>query len=113
MCPLCKTTKLNVGSKDPPNYSSCTECKNQVCSLCGFSPPDSAVRTLPPFSFPSCRHPNKPGILASSVSYMRKAGGGTERGDRWTQGALHKVTGVKMPGQDERTLSLPVALDYR
>lgn len=48
VCPLCKTTKLNVGSKDPPNYNSCTECKNQVCSLCGFSPPDSAVRTLPP-----------------------------------------------------------------
>ncbi|XP_029707502.1 protein piccolo isoform X6 [Takifugu rubripes] len=42
VCPLCKTTKLNVGSKDPPNYNSCTECMNQVCSLCGFSPPDSA-----------------------------------------------------------------------
>ncbi|KAJ4924532.1 hypothetical protein JOQ06_003488 [Pogonophryne albipinna] len=41
-CPLCKTTQLNVGSKDPPNYNNCTECKNQVCSLCGFSPPDSA-----------------------------------------------------------------------
>ncbi|XP_061618159.1 protein piccolo isoform X3 [Phyllopteryx taeniolatus] len=41
-CPLCKTTRLNTGSKDPPNYSQCTECKNQVCSLCGFSPPDSA-----------------------------------------------------------------------
>ncbi|CAJ1054816.1 protein piccolo isoform X8 [Xyrichtys novacula] len=42
LCPLCKTTQLNIGSKDPPNYSNCTECKNQVCSLCGFSPPDSA-----------------------------------------------------------------------
>ncbi|XP_051911630.1 protein piccolo isoform X4 [Hippocampus zosterae] len=42
LCPLCKTTQLNTGSKDPPNYSQCTECKNQVCSLCGFSPPDSA-----------------------------------------------------------------------
>ncbi|XP_039891323.1 protein piccolo isoform X4 [Simochromis diagramma] len=42
ICPLCKTTQLNVGSKDPPNYNNCTECKNQVCSLCGFSPPDSA-----------------------------------------------------------------------
>ena len=44
LCPLCKTTQLNTGSKDPPNYNNCTECKNQVCSLCGFSPPDSAVR---------------------------------------------------------------------
>ncbi|KAK2859013.1 hypothetical protein Q5P01_003633 [Channa striata] len=42
LCPLCKTTQLNTGSKDPPNYNNCTECKNQVCSLCGFSPPDSA-----------------------------------------------------------------------
>ncbi|XP_040008772.1 protein piccolo [Xiphias gladius] len=42
LCPLCKTTQLNTGSKDPPNYSKCTGCKNQVCSLCGFSPPDSA-----------------------------------------------------------------------
>ncbi|XP_075967856.1 protein piccolo [Anarhichas minor] len=42
LCPLCKTTQLNLGSKDPPNYNNCTECKNQVCSLCGFSPPDSA-----------------------------------------------------------------------
>ncbi|KAM4523026.1 protein piccolo isoform 2-T2 [Fundulus diaphanus] len=42
LCPLCKTTQLNTGSKDPPNYNTCTECKNQVCSMCGFSPPDSA-----------------------------------------------------------------------
>ncbi|XP_030004904.1 protein piccolo isoform X4 [Sphaeramia orbicularis] len=42
LCPLCKTTQMNTGSKEPPNYNNCTECKNQVCSLCGFSPPDSA-----------------------------------------------------------------------
>lgn len=36
-CPLCKV-KLNVGSKDPPNYSSCTMCKNTVCNQCGFNP---------------------------------------------------------------------------
>lgn len=41
-----------------------------------------------------------------------KAGGRRERGDIWTQGVLHKVTGVKVPGQDERTLSVPVGLDY-
>lgn len=45
MCPLCKTTELNLQAKDqPPNYSTCTQCKQQVCSLCGFSPPDSEVR---------------------------------------------------------------------
>lgn len=36
-CPLCKA-KLNIGSKDAPNYNTCTECKNTVCSLCGFNP---------------------------------------------------------------------------
>ncbi|KAK3517760.1 hypothetical protein QTP70_018329 [Hemibagrus guttatus] len=42
LCPLCKTTELNLQGKDqPPNYSTCTQCKQQVCSLCGFSPPDS------------------------------------------------------------------------
>lgn len=36
-CPLC-TTVLNVDSKDPPNYSICTECKSTVCNQCGFNP---------------------------------------------------------------------------
>lgn len=44
LCPLCKATELNLQAKDqPPNYSICTQCKQQVCSLCGFSPPDSEV----------------------------------------------------------------------
>ncbi|XP_051545001.1 protein piccolo-like [Myxocyprinus asiaticus] len=43
MCPLCKSTVLTEQAKDkPPNYNICTQCKQQVCSLCGFSPPDSA-----------------------------------------------------------------------
>lgn len=36
-CPLCKVD-LNRGSKDPPNYNTCTECKSVVCHLCGFNP---------------------------------------------------------------------------
>lgn len=36
-CPLCKV-ELNTGSKDPPNYNTCTECKNTVCNQCGFIP---------------------------------------------------------------------------
>ncbi|XP_037539137.1 protein piccolo [Nematolebias whitei] len=43
-CPLCKVP-LNVGSKDSPNYNTCTECKNTVCNLCGFNPmPHTAVK---------------------------------------------------------------------
>lgn len=45
-CPLCKTG-LNVGSKDVPNYSTCTECKNIVCNQCGFNPvPNETVKLL-------------------------------------------------------------------
>lgn len=36
-CPLCKL-QLNMGSKEPPNYNMCTECKNTVCNQCGFNP---------------------------------------------------------------------------
>lgn len=37
ICPLCKV-ELNFGSKNPPNYNNCTECKNTVCNQCGFNP---------------------------------------------------------------------------
>ena len=36
-CPICKVV-LNVGSKDLPNYNTCTECKSCVCNQCGFNP---------------------------------------------------------------------------
>uniref|UniRef100_A0A673KHP9 Zinc finger piccolo-type domain-containing protein n=1 Tax=Sinocyclocheilus rhinocerous TaxID=307959 RepID=A0A673KHP9_9TELE len=36
-CPLCKTA-FNVGTTDPPNYRSCTQCHTEVCNLCGFNP---------------------------------------------------------------------------
>lgn len=36
-CPICKMV-LNVGSKNPPNYDTCTDCKNTVCNQCGFNP---------------------------------------------------------------------------
>uniref|UniRef100_A0A8C5EAG9 Zinc finger piccolo-type domain-containing protein n=1 Tax=Gouania willdenowi TaxID=441366 RepID=A0A8C5EAG9_GOUWI len=36
-CPLCKT-ELNIGSSDPANYNTCTQCHSQVCNLCGFNP---------------------------------------------------------------------------
>lgn len=36
-CPLCHL-KLNIGSKEPPNYSNCSECKTNVCDKCGFNP---------------------------------------------------------------------------
>lgn len=36
-CPLCKTG-LNIGTKNPPNYSTCTKCNSTVCNQCGFNP---------------------------------------------------------------------------
>uniref|UniRef100_A0AAV2LXC6 Zinc finger piccolo-type domain-containing protein n=1 Tax=Knipowitschia caucasica TaxID=637954 RepID=A0AAV2LXC6_KNICA len=46
-CPLCKT-ELNIGSSDPPNYNSCTQCHSQVCNLCGFNPTPHLVELPPP-----------------------------------------------------------------
>lgn len=37
VCPLCKL-EINIGSKDPPNFNTCTMCKNMVCNQCGFNP---------------------------------------------------------------------------
>lgn len=52
-CPLCKVP-LSVGSKDPPNYNTCTECKNTVCNLCGFNPmPHTAVVSAIKLTFTS------------------------------------------------------------
>lgn len=42
ICPLCKG-RLNLGSKDPPNYNTCTQCKTTVCSQCGFDPKPNVV----------------------------------------------------------------------
>lgn len=36
-CPLCKV-ELNIDSKNPPNFNTCTDCKTSVCNKCGFSP---------------------------------------------------------------------------
>ncbi|XP_077953558.1 uncharacterized protein LOC120812712 [Gasterosteus aculeatus] len=44
LCPVCKTTELNVHSKNLPNHKTCSHCKTEVCNLCGFSPPDSDGR---------------------------------------------------------------------
>ncbi|KAK1887915.1 Protein piccolo [Dissostichus eleginoides] len=44
LCPVCKTTELNMHTKEPPNHKTCTQCKTEVCSFCGFSPPDSDGR---------------------------------------------------------------------
>ncbi|KAJ8265195.1 hypothetical protein COCON_G00142940 [Conger conger] len=59
-CPLCKT-ELNIGSSQPPNYNSCTQCHTQVCNLCGFNPTPHLVEVrafqLPPYphsTTPSC-----------------------------------------------------------
>uniref|UniRef100_H3D0C0 Protein piccolo n=2 Tax=Tetraodon nigroviridis TaxID=99883 RepID=H3D0C0_TETNG len=36
-CPLCHKD-LNVGSAEAPNYTQCTECRKNICNLCGFNP---------------------------------------------------------------------------
>lgn len=36
-CPLCNM-ELIKGTEGAPNYNLCTECKKDVCNLCGFNP---------------------------------------------------------------------------
>lgn len=49
-CPLCQA-ELNVGSKGPANYNTCTACKLQVCNLCGFNPTPHLVEVRDPGSW--------------------------------------------------------------
>ncbi|OCT83216.1 protein bassoon [Xenopus laevis] len=37
LCPICKTTDL-TSSPNQPNFNTCTQCHNEVCSQCGFNP---------------------------------------------------------------------------
>lgn len=43
LCQVCTKTELNFHTTERPNYNTCTQCKTEVCNLCGFSPPDSEV----------------------------------------------------------------------
>ncbi|KFO57940.1 Protein bassoon, partial [Corvus brachyrhynchos] len=45
-CPLCKA-EINVGSSEPPNYNTCTTCRQQVCNMCGFNPTPHLVENAP------------------------------------------------------------------
>lgn len=51
-CLLCKAD-LNMGSKDLPNFNTCTECKTIVCNKCGFNPM-SSVKEVIKFPRTSC-----------------------------------------------------------
>lgn len=44
-CPLCKA-ELNMGSKNLPNYNTCTGCKTTVCNKCGFSPMPNVAEVI-------------------------------------------------------------------
>lgn len=55
-CPLCKA-ELNISSKDPPNYNTCTECETTVCTQCGFNPmPIGQVSNKSNYFFIYCMH---------------------------------------------------------
>ncbi|XP_057179570.1 protein piccolo isoform X3 [Triplophysa rosa] len=96
MCPLCKSTQLNVQAKDqPPNYNTCTQCKQQVCSLCGFSPPDSegkewlclncqmqrAVGGMEPPGPPMMKQPPKQGSAPPSPQKKEPLSGSPSKGE--------------------------------
>ncbi|XP_058144904.1 protein bassoon [Dasypus novemcinctus] len=37
LCPICKTSDL-TSAPSQPNFNTCTQCHNKVCSQCGFNP---------------------------------------------------------------------------
>ncbi|XP_056381234.1 protein bassoon isoform X2 [Hyla sarda] len=37
LCPICNTTDL-TSSPNQPNFNTCTQCRSEVCSQCGFNP---------------------------------------------------------------------------
>ncbi|XP_028970716.2 protein piccolo isoform X4 [Esox lucius] len=69
-CPLCKV-ELNMGSKDPPNYNTCTECKNTVCNLCGFNPMPN-VTELKEWLCLNCQMHRSHGVMELSGPPMMK-----------------------------------------
>lgn len=42
-CTVCEV-KLNMGQERPPNFSTCTQCKNIVCNRCGFDPTPDQIK---------------------------------------------------------------------
>ncbi|XP_016298557.1 protein piccolo-like [Sinocyclocheilus anshuiensis] len=96
MCPLCNSTELNLQAKDqPPNYNTCTQCKQQVCNLCGFSPPDSAgkewlclncqmqraVGGMDPPGPPMMKQPPKQGSAPPSPQRKESPSGSPSKGE--------------------------------
>uniref|UniRef100_A0A8C1EK89 Protein piccolo n=1 Tax=Cyprinus carpio carpio TaxID=630221 RepID=A0A8C1EK89_CYPCA len=95
VCPLCNSTELNLQAKDqPPNYNTCTQCKQQVCSLCGFSPPDSgkewlclncqmqrAVGGMEPPGPPMMKQPPKQGSAPPSPQRKEPPSGSPSKGE--------------------------------
>lgn len=45
ICPLCKV-ELNMDSKTPTNFNTCTDCKSTVCNKCGFSPMPNLTQVI-------------------------------------------------------------------
>lgn len=68
-CPLCQA-ELNVGSRGPANYNTCTACKLQVCNLCGFNPTPHLVEV------------RERGDKPISLNFVEEAGNDWERRDK-------------------------------
>ena len=80
-CPLCQA-ELNVGSKGPANYNTCTTCKLQVCNLCGFNPTPHLVEVRAgPSRFPWALVRAEPGVMEGiSQKGQQKAESGAVTG---------------------------------
>lgn len=52
-CPLCNV-ELTRDSAETPNYSLCTQCKKNVCNLCGFNPAPHLGEVREPLAASPC-----------------------------------------------------------
>ncbi|XP_060060668.1 protein bassoon isoform X2 [Erinaceus europaeus] len=121
-CPLCQA-ELNVGSKGPANYNTCTTCKLQVCNLCGFNPTPHLVEELvgKPYSQDLSRSPQSlsdtgyssdgvsssqseiTGIVKQEVEQLDSAGGTGPHPPSPTK--LHKVGSSVRPSLEAEGLA--------
>ncbi|KAA0720887.1 Protein piccolo [Triplophysa tibetana] len=85
----------DLAKDQPPNYNTCTQCKQQVCSMCGFSPPDCegkewlclncqmqrAVGGMEPPGPPMMKQPPKQGSAPPSPQRKESPSGSPFKGE--------------------------------
>uniref|UniRef100_A0A665V3Q6 Zinc finger piccolo-type domain-containing protein n=1 Tax=Echeneis naucrates TaxID=173247 RepID=A0A665V3Q6_ECHNA len=113
-CPLCKL-EINVGSKDPPNYHTCTECKNTVCNQCGFNPMPNvkewlclncqmqrALGVSEPPGTPQMKPQSSPNKVTTPANTLKKETPPTDKAQKKETPTPTKIKEASAPGSPQR-----------